>query len=154
MNLKIYLGMLRRTEVTLAESFVEVAEGRGEEPDVYFLCLTLARQCLPHQEKLEAVAGRYGRDASDSEPVRLHAAGLSQARSGPVGLLRDLQDLYLLASFADITWTMVKQAASAPRDDELLRVVAECDSQTSTRLKWLQTRMKQAAPQALVAAGE
>jgi hypothetical protein len=154
MSLKIYLGMLRRTEVTLAESFAEVAEGHGEEPDVYFLCLTLARQCLAHQEKLEAVVGRYGEDTSDNEPERLHAVGLKQTRSGPVGLLRDLQDLYLLASFVDITWTMVKQAAFALRDEELLAVVAECDSQTSTQLKWLQTRMKQAAPQALVAAGE
>ena len=69
-----------------------------------------------------------------------------------MGLLRDLQDLYLLASMVDVTWTMVKQAASALRGEELLSVVAPCDSETSTQLKWLQTRMKQAAPQALVAA--
>jgi hypothetical protein len=152
MNLRIYLGMLRRTEVTLAESFVEVAEGHGEEPDVYFLCLTRARQCLGQQERLEAVVERYGEGAPDNEPERLHAVGLSETRSGPVGLLRDLQDLYLLASFVDITWTMVKQAAAALRDKDLLAVVAECESETSTQLKWLQTRMKQAAPQALVAA--
>jgi hypothetical protein len=42
-----------------------------------------------------------------------------------VGLLRDLQDLYLLASFVDITWTMVKQAAAALRDQELLGLVAQ-----------------------------
>jgi hypothetical protein len=129
-----------------------VAEGHGEEPDVYFLCLTLARQCLGHQEKLEAVVERYGEGAPDNEPERLQAVGLSETRSGPVGLLRDLQDLYLLASFVDITWTMVKQAAAALRDKDLLAVVAECESETSTQLKWLQTRMKQAAPQALVAA--
>jgi hypothetical protein len=152
MNLRIYLGMLRRTEVTLAESFVEVAEGHGEEPDVYFLCLTLARQSLGHQEKLEALVERYGEGAPDNEPERLHAVGLSETRSGPVGLLRDLQDLYLLASFVDITRTMVKQAAAILRDKDLLAVVAECESETSTQLKWLQTRMKQAAPQALVAA--
>jgi hypothetical protein len=58
----------------------------------------------------------------------------------------------LLASFVDITWTMVKQAASALRDEELVSVVAQCDTETSTQLKWLQSRMKQAAPQALVVA--
>ena len=82
MNLKIYLGMLRRTEVTLAESFVEVAEGHGEEPDVYFLCLTLARQCLAHQEKLEAVVGRYGEDTSDNEPERLHRLASRRPAAG------------------------------------------------------------------------
>jgi protein tyrosine phosphatase (PTP) superfamily phosphohydrolase (DUF442 family) len=95
---------------------------------------------------------RYGKAAPDNEPERLHAQGLSETRSGPGGLLRDLQDLYLPASLVDITWTMVKQAASALRDSELLSVVAHCDSEASTQLKWLQTRMKQAAPQALVAA--
>lgn len=152
MNLKIYLGLLHKAEETLAGSYRQVADGHGAEPDVHFLCLTLAAQCDAHQRLLQPVVERYGEDRSADEPERLHAEGLSRTRSGPVGLLRDLQDLYLLASMVDVTWTMVKQAASALRDEELLSVVAQCDSETSTQLKWLQTRMKQAAPQALVAA--
>jgi hypothetical protein len=152
MNLKIYLGLLHKAEETLAESYRQVAAGHGAEPDVHFLCLTLARQCDEHQRLLQPVVERYGEDTPGNEPERLHAQGLAETRNGPVGLLRDLQDLYLLANFVDITWTMVKQAAAALRDEELLGVVTQCDSQTSTQLKWLQTRMKQAAPQALVAA--
>jgi hypothetical protein len=60
-------------------------------------------------------------------------------------LLRDLQELYLLASLVVITWTVVKQAAQGLRD-------AECESQTKTQLAWLAARMKQAAPQALIVA--
>jgi hypothetical protein len=152
MNLQIYLGLLHKAEETLAASYRQVAAGHGAEPDVHFLCLTLARQCDEHQRLLQPVVERYGEDTSGNEPERLHAQGLAETRNGPVGLLRDLQDLYLLANFVDITWTMVKQAAAALRDKELLGVVTQCDSQTSTQLKWLQTRMKQAAPQALVAA--
>ena len=152
MNLKIYLGMLHQAEQTLAESFRQVAEGHGAEPDVHFLCRTLAGQCDRHGELLHPVVQRYGESSEDNEPERLHAEGLSTTREGPVGLLRDLQDLYLLASLVDITWTMVKQAGSALRDKELLEVVAKCDAETATQLRWLQTRMKQAAPQALVAA--
>lgn len=152
MYLRIYLGLLHQAEETLARSYRQVANGHGAEPDVHFLCLTLAGQCDEHQRLLEPVVERYGEDTSANEPERLHAEAMSQTRSGPVGLLRDLQDLYLLASLVDVTWTMVKQAASALRDEELLSVVAQCDSQTSTQLKWLQTRLKQAAPQALVAA--
>jgi hypothetical protein len=152
MNLDVYLGMLRQAERTLAESFRQVAEGHGAEPDVHFLCRTLAGQCDHHSELLLPVVQRYGEDRSDNEPERLHAQGLSETRSGPVGLLRDLQDLYLLASLVDITWMMVKQAGSALRDQELLAVVDQCDAETAVQLRWLQTRMKQAAPQALVAA--
>jgi hypothetical protein len=151
-NLNIYLGMLRQAESALAESFRQVAEGHGAEPDIYFLCQTLAGQCEHHCDLLEPIVRRYGAVSSDDEPERLHADGLSTTRSGPVALLRDLQDLYLLASLVDITWTMVKQAGSALRDTELLAVVQRCDTQTATQLRWLQTRMKQAAPQALVAA--
>jgi len=52
----------------------------------------------------------------------------------------------------DITWTMIKQAAFALHDEELLSVVEQCGSETAIQLRWPQTRMKQAAPQALVAA--
>jgi hypothetical protein len=152
MNLDIYLGMLHQAEQTLADSYRQVADGHGKEPDVHFLCQTLAGQCDQHRELLRPVVQRYGEDRSDNEPARLHAEGLPSTRSGPVGLLRDLQDLYLLASLVDVTWTMIKQAASALHDQELLAVVQKCDAETAAQLRWLRTRMKQAAPQALVVA--
>jgi len=152
MNISLYLGMLHRAEATLAESFRQVADGHGAEPDVHFLCHSLANQCDEHSRLLHPLVERYGEDLSATEPERLHAEGLSGTRSGPVGLLRDLQDLYLLASFVDVTWTMIKQAGSALRDRDMLEVVSHCEGETAVQLRWLQTRMKQAAPQALVAA--
>jgi hypothetical protein len=52
----------------------------------------------------------------------------------------------------DITWTMIGQAAQGARDVELVEVAKACEGETATQLKWLKTRMKQAAPQALVVA--
>ncbi|WP_241650890.1 MULTISPECIES: hypothetical protein [Paenarthrobacter] len=49
MNLNIYLGLLHKGEQTLADSFRQVAEGHGAEPDVHFLCQTLAKQCDHHE---------------------------------------------------------------------------------------------------------
>ena len=151
MKLPVYLGLLQHAETTLAQSFRQVADGHGDEPDVYFLCRSLADQCDTHTEALQPIVQRYGRAPSDDEPERLHADGLSQTRSGGLGLLRDLQDLYLLAAFVDISWTMVKQAGQGLRDSELLDVVARCDAETAVQVQWIRTRMKQAAPQALVA---
>jgi hypothetical protein len=152
MKLPVYLGLLHRSEQTLAASFRQVAEGHGAEPDVYYLCRSLADQCEAHEQALAPIVERYGEVDEDDEPEPLHAECLSETRSGPVGLLRDLQDLYLLASLVDITWTAVKQAAQGLRDAELIEVVERCEGETTTQLHWLSTRMKQAAPQALIVA--
>jgi hypothetical protein len=73
-------------------------------------------------------------------------------RSGGLGLLRDLHDLYLMACECDMAWTLVGQAAQGLRDRDLFEVVQACEGETAIQLKWLRTRMKQAAPQALVVA--
>ncbi|MDG4809551.1 hypothetical protein O7634_22615 [Micromonospora sp. WMMD1120] len=38
------------------------------------------------------------------------------------------------------------------RDEDLLTVVRRCEGETALQLRWLRTRMKAAAPQALVVA--
>lgn len=152
MLLPVYLGLLHRAELALAASFRQVADGHGAEPDVHQLCHTLAAQCDAHAASLRPVIDRYGEADDDGEPERLHAEALSSTRSGPLGLIRDLQDVYVLAAFVDVTWTMVRQAGQGLRDEDLLGVVADAAAQTELQMSWLLTRMKQAAPQALVVA--
>lgn len=60
--------------------------------------------------------------------------------------------LYVLATYVDITWTLVGQAAQGAREAHLIDVVARCDGETTTQVSWLRTRLKQAAPQALLVA--
>jgi hypothetical protein len=151
MHLSTYVGLVDEGERTLARSFREVATGHAQEADVVHRCERFAVQCDSHREQLATVVERYGEDRED-EPERLHAPGLDGTRTGGVGLLRDLHDLYLLVSYLDIAWTVVGQAARAVRDEELLGVVQWCEKETSAQLSWLTTRMKEAAPQALVVA--
>jgi hypothetical protein len=152
MKLPVYLSLLDQSEQTLRDAYRQAAVAHGDEPDVHFLCITMAAQCDGHRRKLAPVVARYGEAPPDDEPERLQHGGVGEPRTGPLGLLRDLQDLYLLASLADVTWMMVKQAAEALRDDELLHVVEDCEHEVAVQLRWLQTRMKQAAPQVLIAA--
>lgn len=49
-------------------------------------------------------------------------------------------------------WTLIGQAAQAARDRDLLDTVDACERETALQLGWLATRMKEAAPQALVVA--
>lgn len=151
MHLATYLGLVDQGEATLAESFRQVAAGHAREADVVHLCERFAVQCDSHREQLGDAVRRYGEERPQ-EPERLHAEGLDGTRTGGVGLLRDLHDLYLLVSYLDIAWTVVGQAAKAVRDEDLQGVVAWCEKETSTQLTWLTTRMKEAAPQALVVA--
>lgn len=151
MHLATYIGLLDEGEKTLAESFRQVAEGHADDADVYHLCQRLATQCDRHRDALAPVVERYG-EKEENEPEELHAEGLSRTRTGGVGLLRDLHDLYMLVSYLDIAWTVVGQAAKAARDKELIGIVSHCEGETSTQLKWLTTRMKEAAPQALIVA--
>ena len=65
-------------------------------------------------------------------------------------LLRYLQDPHVLASLVQTTWTVIAQGAQGLRDRELLDVAQHANSQTSRQLRWLDTRMKSAAPQALI----
>ena len=152
MKLPVYVTLLAESESTLARSYRQVADAHGDEPDIHFICLTLAGQCEKHRQRLDEVIERIGRAPADDEPERLHADAIEETRTGPLGVLRDLQDLYLLASLTDVTWTLVKQAAQALVDAHLLEIVEDCEKETSVQLRWLLTRMKQAAPQALIAA--
>ena len=151
MHLAHYLGLLHRAQLTLGDAFRQVADAHGDEPDVAHLCRHLARQCDGHAERLEPFARRYAEEATD-EPERLHSELFRGTRTGGLGLLRDLQDLYLMAAECDICWTVVGQAARGARDTDLVDVVTGCEAETAVQLAWLRTRMKQAAPQALVVA--
>ena len=122
MHLAHYLGLLHRSQAHLAEAFRQVAEAHAAEPDIFHLCHQQARICDSHAEQLEPFARRYAEDAPD-EPERLHSELFTGTRTGGIGLLRDLQD-----------------------------VVQRCEGETALQLQWLRTRMKAAAPQALVVA--
>jgi len=151
MHLDNYLGYLHKAESHLAEAFRKVGEGHAAEADVYHTCKTLAQQCEKHAEKLGPFVERYG-EATPAEPDRLYHELFDETRSDGLGLLRDMQDLYLMANACNISWTMIGQAAQGLSDRDLLEVVDSCEGQTATQIKWLKTRMKQAAPQALLVA--
>ena len=149
-HLSTYIALADQSEKTLADSFRAVASGHAAEADVFHTCHQLAGWSDEHRERLAPVVERYGEDDSVTEPERLHASGVAEVRSGPVGLLRDLQDLHLLATLVQTTWTVVSQGAQGLRDRELLEVATSASAETSRQLTWLNTRMKSAAPQALI----
>ncbi|MBW4716890.1 hypothetical protein [Saccharothrix obliqua] len=153
MHLAHYLGLLHRAQLTLGDAFREVGAAHGDEPDVAEQCARQARRCDRHARDLEPFARRYAEDAPD-EPERLHSELFRGTRTGGLGLVRDLHDLYLMATECELCWTVVGQAAQGLRDAGLFAVVRRWEGETAIQVKWLRTRIKQAAPQALVVAAD
>lgn len=148
-HVSTYVGLAHRSEQTLAESLHTVGEGHAQEPDVLFACRALAAMSEEHVSRLTPIADRYGEDDVD-EPERLHADGVAEVREGGIGLLRDLQDLHLLATLVHSTWTVLAQGALGLRDHDLADLAQHCLGETERQLSWLTTRMKVAAPQTLI----
>ncbi|AOS64781.1 hypothetical protein [Actinoalloteichus hymeniacidonis] len=151
MALAAYLGMVSDAQRSLATALRKLGSAHPSEPDFAHLGAVLAGRIDTVLERLDPLIEHYGA-RPQSEPELLRIAGSeSGERSGGVGLLRDLQDAHLLASFVATSWTVVDQAGQALRDRRLLAVVAAGAAETERQLTWLRTRIAQSAPQALLA---
>ena len=109
----------------------------------------LPSQCEEHTARLGPARDRYG---DHPAPDRLHVAGLTQPRTGGLGLLRDLHEVYDYASHLDIAWTLVAKAAQGNRDPELQDVATSCGGQVAGQLAWLTTQIGTASAQVLLVA--
>lgn len=134
------LAHLHELETGLAGALRAAAERHREEHDVYHQCQTFALAADKRVQRLEPLARRF-----DGASEWTTAVG-----AGSDDLLQELRMLYLRAQEVAITWTMASQAAKALRDGGLLTVAAECQSEVETQAKWFTTRIKVAAPQAIV----
>ena len=143
----IYLGLAHKSDEHLAEAFTNVAR-HHMEPDIYATCMLMAQWSNGHVDKLKPLVARY-REERNKEPDRLRDALFQGPRSGGIGLLRDLTDLWLAASEVHCSYECLVQAAKALRDKELLDVCLSCEHDADRQLAWLRTRIDQAAPQAL-----
>jgi hypothetical protein len=139
------LDHLRELEAGLARELRAAAERHRDDHDVYHQCHTFAVTAEKRVEK--------------HEPVKQRCGGTAQWRSaigaGSDELLPDLRALYLREQECSLTWVMAMQAAKAARDQDLLTLATECQSETGVQAKqakWFMTRIKTEAPQALVVA--
>jgi len=151
MHIGKYIDLVHRTEEDLVKAFKKVAKAHGEEVDVYQTCMLLASWSQELTGELEKFVDKYKKE-KDKEPDRLSDTLLKDTRKGGMALLRDLQDLYLIASEVEVCCTILKQGGTGLRDEELVSTCEKVERQTKRQLSWLLTRMKSAAPQTLIVA--
>ena len=151
MNIGLYLMMVRESETGLHKALLKVADHHREEPDMPETCKLLASWSEQKACSTERFINKYG-GKHDRRGERLYSELFHGPRRGGIALLRDLHDLWLLATEARICWTLLLQAAQALRDKDLIETCVQNTHQSDRQIAWLETRSKQAAPQTLIAA--
>jgi hypothetical protein len=150
-HLASYVSLLEQGSKTLATSYRVLAEGHADEPEIVGRAKTFAEECDGQVGRLGEARARYG-DHEAGTPERLHLEGLTSAREGGLGMLRDLHEVYATAAFLDLAWTIVKQAAKGNRDEDLVAVATSCEQEIAAQLAWLKTQVKTASAQTLLVA--
>lgn len=151
MHVATYIGLAHKAEKQLAKALHMVADKHKDEPDIEQTCKLLASWSEEHEKGLRPFIEKYSEDRSSTEPERLESL-FNKSRTGSMGMLRDLHDLWLLTQEAHIIWTVLIQAAQGLRDTDLENACKSYQDQTNRQEDWLLTRIKQAAPQTLIVA--
>lgn len=153
MHVQDYLQLVLNSESQMATAFSEVSEHHKDEPDVFFMCQNLSSWSEKHVKQLEPLRMKYEKHAGKTnEPKKLKKNLFKGPRKGPMALLRDLHDLWLITKEIEISYKVLLQAAKALRDTEMETLLLTLSGETKRQSDWLLTRIKQAAPQILVVA--
>ena len=145
----VFLGMAFQGERHLAEAFKQVAQQHMAEPDIHATCRLMASWSREQAEGLKPFIAAYHKDRS-KDPDGSVKNLFDGPRSGGLGLLRDLHDLWLAANEVHLDYEAVKQAAKALHDQPLAETCERHLNQTDRQLAWLRARIDQASPQTLV----
>jgi hypothetical protein len=143
-----YLGLAVSGERALADAFVLVGLRHAAEPELRNAARLYSNWSRAHVNALRSVADRYGA-ARCGAGRRLQRALFRGRRQGGFGLVRDFHDLLTLATAVHGCWTALQQAARERRDRDLEAVCGACDAETTRQISWLETKLRQSAPQAL-----
>lgn len=152
---------VQAAEAGLAKELLRIGERHASEHDVYHVCHTLAKRCDRQLALLVPHAERYGAQIEDavgeSSPVvervrRMSSELLGRHHVSGALLLHDLKELWGHVQQTELEWVILLQAAKAARDQELKIAAEEGREHAESRGKWVRSRIKELAPQVLVAA--
>jgi hypothetical protein len=150
---------LYHDENELGRTLLRIADKHRADHEVYYVGRDLAQWCSRHVREIAAIAGEFGQDL-DPSPAGSPSA-VDQARrwvSERTGrssemelvMVRDLKEIYLLASSVLTDWEMIGQAAQAIVHDDLLDLATRCQAETKRQANWANSKIKESSTQALV----
>lgn len=146
-----YISMVHKSQQDLVKALHRVAERHPDETDIEATCQLLASWSSELENELHPFIEKYG-EQENKEPDRLQHNLFSKSHPRSLALLRDLQDLWLMANEALVGGTLLRQAALGLRDEELTSLCNHIENIAKRQIAWLLNRMKTAATQILIAA--
>ncbi len=148
-HLSDYLGIAGEIHKQFAEACRAVSTTHMEETALTGGLKVLAQFSDDAAASLRRFAGKYGEKGA-AEPDKLAATLFPAARPGSFGLLRDLQNLYVLSSNSQIVTTILLQSAKMLRDADMQAACEHVFEQVKRQQAWLRTQVQNRAAHTLV----
>jgi predicted RNA-binding protein with PIN domain len=151
---------LQKAESELAAEYRTVGERHAAEHDVFHICHTLASQSAARADRiagvLESGAESPPENGHESTVHSLVAAArrtasqaISHSAASSAVLLADLRHLYSLTADCEAQWLIVGQGAKASREAALIDLTSTSCEEVVGQMRWIKTKLKLAAPQAV-----
>ncbi|MBT0992911.1 hypothetical protein KIN34_01220 [Cellulomonas sp. DKR-3] len=159
MRIGLALRELHRDEGDLASELLRVSDRHAVDHEIFYVARDLAVWSQDHVREIARIARDYDEDldpdaATESSLVaRLRDKGseLVGRRAAPgLELLRDLREVYLMASGVSVDWELVAQAAQGLKHRELVELTGRCHAETLRQVRWANGKLKESATQVLV----
>lgn len=144
-----YIGLLHASEERVAKAFDMLKASHPDVPNIGATSTLLGDWARDATERLRPFLDKYGERVA-GEPERLDKALLVKRPQTSFALLRDLQDLWLIAGESFVSIMVLEQAARGLRDAALLETLLHMKEINERQRTWLMTRIKQSGSQTLV----
>jgi hypothetical protein len=142
------IGLLLANEERLVRGWDKLRDTHSATPDIGPQSRLFALWSRRNAAAIEPYVGRYGAPGEDKPAVLDRALPVTRPQTG-FGLLRDLQDLWLMANESTISIAALIQGARALRDWTLEQDLLVVEGRNARQRAWLSARIEQAAPQIL-----
>lgn len=143
-----YIGLLLENEGRLVHGWDKLAKAHPKVPDIGQQGALFKTWASENVAALESYVKTYG-ERREGEPAALDTALKIGRPATGFGLMRDLQDLWLMTNESTVSAAVLIQAARALGDGELVSALRGIQSRNERQRNWLFSRIRQATPQAL-----
>ena len=143
-----YLGQLSASEGRLIREWKKLVDSHSKTPDIGAQCALFIAWSKENVAVLSSCIDKFG------EQKECHRGTLDELLSAhyeenAFGLMRNLQDLWLMVNESTIAIAVLLKGAQSLEDADLEKNIQKISSRNARQRDWVLGRIKQAAPQTL-----
>lgn len=153
MRIAAALHELHRSESTLADELLRMADRHSEEAEVHHVAGDLAYWSREHAHEITGIAPRYGIDPAGlehPEPSEEDQRELpGEGSDADLALLADLRRVYRMSAGVALDWDLLGQGAHVVADADLLAATERCRARAERQMRWARGMLRTLSPQTL-----